>query len=742
MKDSTAEFITFSELCQLLNDIFMTNDRMIKEKLFKDFVDKWFYKKREIFTIYPVLRLIVQSDKIGDRLIFEFNHLKKFIVNDLNIEDINTTNINELSIIEKVDILINMYPKKFEASNISIASLNKYIDQFLQCRNVEKSITELLRNMNDLERKWFLLILLIEVENVTKMDLYDLIWCINPALEQLLIDDYQIEDIFSKYYPNCCFQKDIIEKLTSISIGKPFIPMKLKKVGCEECDFLKIKEICKGKLLAEKFYNAERVMIHRYNNGKNYKFFSENNDDFTMFYTSPEFDLSKKIETCFKNDVKNVILEGQMLVKCCNSGNIIEKFDMSSEGTFYDSRFINRNDQSIKICFLISDILYFNTKSLINCSLEERLKILNEDVFNEINNETIMISKQKEISTYENFFECLENAIIEMQKGFILKDSASYYVSGTVQDNHCLFHIIPNYFKFVTLYLTVVGVEYCETKPSVIKNFLLAAKDSNNIFIICLKVPATRKLKLFNDIINSIDIKNNYHFKLPSYLRDNLQCNSSCRYVFEDNTTIVEVKWININCKFKKLLYIFTIRNDLSKEHVNLHSDVEYFEEKLDKGINNVEVIPPVVNNLHRHESNTKKSLIEIDNLESWKIFEQLTICVLNCPKYFDIKKIQKFIYFLGASIVSHPTKDTCYIIASDPTNVKTAAALQMKNMPILDANWVIRCINEKRLHKIDLENDVLLLSGTNQFSLENLNYLIEKREISDDVLDSIFLHC
>uniref|UniRef100_A0A0K0G421 DNA ligase IV n=1 Tax=Strongyloides venezuelensis TaxID=75913 RepID=A0A0K0G421_STRVS len=738
MGHSTADFVGFYELCKFFDDISAENDKRIKEELFENFVERWFKSENEDFSIYPVLRLMVQSNNIEECLFFEYHHLVKNVSNSLGFDITIPPQSGDLSTLDKVALLLKWYPDKSHSSKISVATLNKYIDQFIENKSRKNSIHEMLTDMSNLERKWFLIILLSEVENVTNMKFDTLIWCLNPALGQLLIDGYKLNHLLSEYHPKTFNENVFKKKLMSISIGKPFFPMILNDFGYTKGVFSAIQRFCKGKLLASDNYDGERIIMHRYNNGENYKFFSDTMDDFTRFYISSNYDFSKEIEPFFKNNIRNIILEGKMLVQCSITLKLHEKFDESSDGTFYDTRFMDGNDKNKNICFVVSDILYINNSDLSEYPLGERLNILNDNIFNELNGKTVRILEHKEVISYEDFFERLKESLIRMQEGYILKDSDSTYISGSVPIKHCVFKIKPNYTRFVTLNFYIVGVEYSEDRPSFIKYFILGARDSNDNITICLKVRATTKSELFYKIMDSINIKNNYCNEQPPWLKGSVENNSHVRFTDENNITIVEVKWSKINSGTEELSYIYAIRNDLSRENVNFLSDVEYFNTKFKGGLDNIEVLPYRINNLYRGDNNTKRSFIEIDNIGYWNFFEQLTVCVLNCQENFDIKKIQKFIYYLGGSIVAHPTKETCFVIASDPTNVKTAAALHMRSIPILDSSWPIRCINERKLQKIDLESDVLLMEGSNQFSIENLNDLIVEQDIPDVILNNI----
>ncbi|CEF64932.1 DNA ligase 4 [Strongyloides ratti] len=740
MEESNANCIKFSDLCILLEQISTEEDRGGKEVLFKQFINFWFQKGKRIFTIFPALRLMTQPINIGERLIIEFNYLKNILLNDLKIDELDFGMTKEMSISKMVEILINIYPKSFEELDFSVEYMNMYIDQLSQCIYVEKNIIELLRKMSYLERKWFLLIILNEVENVTKMDLDDLFYCINPNLEQFKKYGFQFEDILANYSPNYFIKEDIKHTLPSLGIGKPFTTMKPYDFGYEKYEFDEIKKCCKGKLFVELFCHGEHVLLHRFNNGANYKFFSSNKNDYTMFYTLPKFDFPKEINSLFKIDVKDVILEGYMVIKCNKTGRIMKKYDMSSDDTYYDSRLFKEKDDCKKICFIVSDILYLNSNFLTNISFEERLEILNEKIFNNIENTRIIISKYRQIQNYKDFTECVENAISDMEEGFFIKDSSSFYIHGNSPRSNCVFHVKPDYNKFCTFNLGIVGIEYSDNTFSHVKNFLLAANGFQNTLTICLKIPVKMESIFFNKIIDVLDINNKYHLKLPCYLEDNLNCNSLCRFAFEENITIVEVKWTKICSNYKDLIYIYCIKKDLLKKDISLLIDVQEFDNRFNRGLNNVEVIPPILNIFYCPSDEVKKPRIKLDVLENWKFFEKLTICILNYPKHFDLKRIQQFIYFLGASVVSNPTKDTSYIIATDKLNIKTAAAIHTKYMPILDVEWVIRCINEKRIQKIDLEKDTILMCGHNQLSLEKLNDLIQEKDIPDEVFNNIFM--
>ncbi|CEF67284.1 DNA ligase 4 [Strongyloides ratti] len=740
MKASTADCFSFFDFCLLLEDISLNNDNKIKENIFQEFLMRWFEQKQENHTIYPILRLMAKRNDSDNCFIFEYSCLKNIIDKDSKLKKTEYVKINESSLLAKINLLVSKYKAKNEQSGLSVNFINQKLDDLSQTNNAKNIITTLLRTMNNLERKWFLLILLSEVENITNMNFFLLFHLINPFLGQLLDDGYHPQDLLYHYNPKTFSKETFKNFLKSIEIGKPFFPMKLNVIGPKINHFLAIKKFCNGKLLAEKYYHGNHIIMHRYSNGKYYKFFSDTMDDYTEFYQNCNYNFSQEIEPLFKKNVENVILEGQMLMLYRDSKEIIEKFDNFPVGTLYDTRFMHSKDPHVKLCFQISDILYYNNNNLFHFPLEKRLKILNENIFDNIEEENIMISKQTEVKTYEEFFEFLNNSIICMQEGFVLRDSASYYISGKVPIYHCCFKIKPNYNKFVTLTMAIVGAEYFTSKESKIKHFLLAARDSNDKLTICLKVNPTTKSTTYDMLIDLLYITRSYYIKLPIWLKSKLPSMPYSRYIFQNHIVIVEVKWTKVNQGANELIYISKIINTKEKNIISLLSDVEYFKKKFDKRLNSIEIIPKTLNNLYIDNLNSKKNFHQVKDLDSWKYFKELTICVLNSSQNCSIKKAQKFLYFLGAFIVVHPTKYINFIIATDSLNIKTAAALKTKFCPILDISWIERCINGKKLEKIDMQNDIILAYGKNEFSLQNINLLIEEKNIPNDIFNNIFL--
>uniref|UniRef100_A0A0K0DUN6 DNA ligase IV n=1 Tax=Strongyloides stercoralis TaxID=6248 RepID=A0A0K0DUN6_STRER len=741
MKTSIADCLSFYDFCVFLEDISSKSDNQTKEKLFQEFLKWWFDHKEEVFTIYPILRLMSQESDDENFFTFEYSHLSNMINNDLKFKKTDCTQIIELPILIKIDLLVNKYIMKNIPSNLSVRSINEYLDKILQGNNTEKHITTLLRDMNNLERKWFLLILLSEVENITNMSFALLLYLINPSLEQLLNNGYHLQNLLSQYNPKTFSEETFKKNLNCIQIGKALFPMKLNEFGVKKNHFLALKNFCKGKLLAENYYQGDHIMIHRYNSGKCYKYFSDTLDDYTKFYQSSNYNFSQEIEQFFKEDVKNVILEGQMLVLCKNSKEVIEKFDTLLNGTLYDTRFIHSNDSQVKLCFNILDILYFNNMELSNSPLEERLKILNENVFHNINNESIIISKKIEVEDYDDFFKCLYDSNACMRKGFILRDSASLYTSGTIPIHHCCFKIKPDYNKFITLTMAIVGAEYHTDNTNHIKYFLLAAKDSkNNKPTICLKINPTSKSTIYQFLIDLLNINNSYFVKLPNWLQSKLPLIPNSRFILQNHIVIVEVKWTKINQENNELMYISKIKREKKINNISLVSDVEYFDKRLNEKLNNIEVMPRTLKSLYFDDFNYRRIFYKNKHLDDWKYFKEITICVLNSSQQCSKTTAQKFLTFLGASIVAHPTKDTNFVIATDPLNIRTAAVLKEKYSPILDISWVVKCMNDKRLKKIDIQNDIILAIGKNKFSLESINLLFEEKNIPEDIFNYIFM--
>lgn len=121
--------------------------------------------------------------------------------------------------------------------------------------------------------------------------------------------------------------------------------------------------------------DGERFHIH-IKDGE-YKYFSRRGYEFNAFGSDiSNGSLTPFIQSLFKIPIKNIILDGEMMV--WNKEHLI----YHTKGENIDVKSIQPNDSTVRPCFCAYDILYLNDQSLINKPYAERTRLL-ATIFNE-----------------------------------------------------------------------------------------------------------------------------------------------------------------------------------------------------------------------------------------------------------------------------------------------------------------------------------------------------------------------
>lgn len=145
---------------------------------------------------------------------------------------------------------------------------------------------------------------------------------------------------------------------------------------CQRGTVEKLQTLLKQKeYYAETKMDGERFQIH-ISDGE-YKYFSRGGSEYNSFGTNKSSgSLTPFIDSLFKVPIKNLILDGEMMV--WNREFLI----FHTKGEHFDVKSIQPNNSTLRPCFCAYDILFFNDQSLINKPYAERTRLL-ATIFNE-----------------------------------------------------------------------------------------------------------------------------------------------------------------------------------------------------------------------------------------------------------------------------------------------------------------------------------------------------------------------
>lgn len=277
---------------------------------------------------------------------------------------------------------------------------------------IDEILTEMLTAMTAIEQKWFIGIILKEqilsTNQVLKIyhpkakDLQNHFGCLSKLTEIIETGG------------------DIDGELTKIVIEPLF---HVRPMLCQRLDMSKLDEILKrNDFYSETKMDGERFQIH-IKNGE-FRYFSRNGFDFTKSYGISRYEgtLSPSINSLFLLDVRNLILDGEMMV--WNKTN--QKYHTKAES--YDVKKLNSTDSSIRPCFVVYDLLFLNDDLLINKPYAERVRML-KNLFREQVGVMVMCNRHKIIDR-DDLLNEFNKAMDNEEEGLVIKTLDSFYKPG------------------------------------------------------------------------------------------------------------------------------------------------------------------------------------------------------------------------------------------------------------------------------------------------------------------------
>lgn len=195
-----------------------------------------------------------------------------------------------------------------------------------------------------------------------------------------------------------------------LTIMTPIRPMLAEPCRSIEYAFKK----CPNGMYAEIKYDGERVQVHK------------KGDKFTYFSRSLKPVQQHKIAH-FKDHIAKAFHQGKDLILDCEILLLDTKTDkplpFGTLGVHKKAAF-----KDATVCLFVFDCIYYNGKDLMDCTLKERRKILQENM-QEVKDH-IKFSEMKLIKNRKELSEMINFAFKQGLEGLVLKDPSSTYKPG------------------------------------------------------------------------------------------------------------------------------------------------------------------------------------------------------------------------------------------------------------------------------------------------------------------------
>ncbi|PIK62711.1 putative DNA ligase 4 [Apostichopus japonicus] len=728
-EETVATYIPFAELCGFLEKVQRKQGSDNKKAIFKSFLEKW----RECHTqlhknnpnvkdsFFPAMRLILPQLE-RERMAYGIKEhtLAKLYIEILGLAKESTdakkllnyrapTAKQEAGDFASVAyfVLRNRCPEK---GSLTIKEVNDCLDA-VALNNaakkkdvVKKNLMHLLRNTSAIEQKWLIRMIMKEMKvGISQASIF-------AVFHSDAEDFFNVTNSLSKVCTDLADPKARLNDI-AISLFSPFSPMLGMRANTNQVE----RHMEHKPFYIETKLDGERIQLHK--DGDKFKYFSRRSHDYSSsFGESPlSGSLTPFIANCFKSDVQNCILDGEMCAYNTKTDSLISK------GENFDVKAL-RDEEGIQVCYCVFDILMFNGEKLANRPVRERLTYLKK-VFHPVPGR-FQIVEQKQASTKSEVVDALNEAIDLHEEGIIIKHPDSTYRPDKRKGSGWL-KIKPEYIDNLMdeLDLLIVGGYFGKgSRAQMISHFMLAVAippregQHPTVFQSFTKIGSGYSLKELHE----------YNQKLAEhwrpYKKENppkfLQCTKEKPELYLDpsKSFIVQIKAAEINSSnaYKTGCTLRFPRLEKVRDDKEWHQCMTTEElDNLREASQGKLAARHAGMNDEGDESPKKKRVVSranrpvavaarfrgVDSSEVQKVSEILAdkeICVVNGPPGKTKPELEKIVIELGGQIVQNPGQETLCVLA-DKVSLKLRNVIKSDVYDVVKASWLLECKENER---------------------------------------------
>ncbi|OXC65372.1 DNA ligase 4 [Cryptococcus neoformans] len=183
--------------------------------------------------------------------------------------------------------------------------------------------------------------------------------------------------------------------------------------------------------IMEEKLDGERIQLHMRGNGAQWFYCSRKAKDYTYLYGAHpgEGSLTRYIATAFQDNVRNVILDGEMMVW----DPVVERY--LAFGTLKSAALDHFNDETApRPCFKVFDILFLNDHCLSRKRLSERKRLLRSGkIFKDIENYKgrLEFVDEKRGKSAKDIRDYLERVVETKGEGLVVKKTDVIYQTNS-----------------------------------------------------------------------------------------------------------------------------------------------------------------------------------------------------------------------------------------------------------------------------------------------------------------------
>ncbi|WWC66828.1 uncharacterized protein I206_100735 [Kwoniella pini CBS 10737] len=433
----------FSLLCTMM-DRLRTEEASKRRDILKRFMDLWRIKVGN--DLFPLIRLLL-PDRDRERPVYNLKEamLAKCYIEVLGLDKHSDAALRLIKWKQPVDGKAESHSGDFarvcyyeiaarstvEQGQLSIDAVNALLDQLAQGRLKQQEYVPILRKINQqctaAEQEWIIRIILKDLRisirekgvfscfHADAGDLFNVCSDLKRVCWTLYKPDQRLEkhqtniELFRSFLPQLCYR--------SPSSSHEAIA---KLIGGPNTEFV-----------MEEKLDGERMQLHMRGSGAQWFYCSRKAKDYTYLYGAHigQGSLTQHIAGAFHEEVRNIILDGEMLVW----DPILEKY--VAFGSLKSAAGDRVNDENApRPCFKIFDILYLNDRCLTHKRLSERKRLMRSNrIFKNIEEYKgrLEFAEEQKGKNGKDIRAMLERILETKGEGLVVKRSDAVYQTNS-----------------------------------------------------------------------------------------------------------------------------------------------------------------------------------------------------------------------------------------------------------------------------------------------------------------------
>ncbi|WWD22515.1 hypothetical protein CI109_107008 [Kwoniella shandongensis] len=433
----------FSLLCTMM-DRLRTEETSKRRDILGRFMELWRVKVG--WDMYPLIRLLL-PDRDRERPVYNLKEamLAKCYIEVLGLDKHSEAAQRMIKWKQPVDGQAESHSGDFarvcyheiaarstvEEGQLSIEAVNALLDQLATGRLKQNDYVPILRKINQqctaAEQEWIIRIILKDLRiSIREKGVFA---CFHPDAADLFNVCSDLKRVcWTLYKPDIRLEKH----QTNIELFRSFLPQLCYRSPSSSHEAIaKLVGGPNTEFIMEEKLDGERMQLHIRGNGAQWFYCSRKAKDYTYLYGAHigEGSLTQHIAGAFTDKVKNIILDGEMLVW----DPVVDKY--LAFGTLKTAASDRVNDENApRPCFKIFDILYVNDVCLTGRRLRERKRLLKTGpIFNDLEQYKgrLEFAEERTGKTGKDIRDMLEQILETKGEGLVVKRSDCIYQTNS-----------------------------------------------------------------------------------------------------------------------------------------------------------------------------------------------------------------------------------------------------------------------------------------------------------------------